>query len=142
MSDLAQTEPLLETRWLNKSFRGLRALRDNNLSILHGEIAGVIEPNGSGKSTLFNVITGFTPPTSGEVYFKGQRITGNSPAGVVERGIARTFQGARLFGSEGRAALPHLSCKRRSFGYNLRAIVGKKRLQVCEDNSAENCKSR
>lgn len=90
--------PLLETRGLSKSFRGLVALRDHALTVRGGEIVGVIGPNGSGKSTMFNLVTGFLRPTSGEVRLRGEAITRAAPARVSRLGIARTFQGTRLFG--------------------------------------------
>lgn len=89
--------PLLKSEALSKNFRGLQALKNHNLELYPGEILGIIGPNGSGKSTLFNVITGFSPPSSGSVVFDGTTITGWRPDRVVGRGIARTFQGSRLF---------------------------------------------
>jgi branched-chain amino acid transport system ATP-binding protein len=44
-----------------------------------GMIMGLIGPNGAGKTTLFNCITGYYPPTSGEVIFKGRRMNGLQP---------------------------------------------------------------
>ena len=89
--------PLLKSEALCKNFKGLQALRNHNVQLHPGEILGIIGPNGSGKSTLFNVITGFSPPSSGSVVFDGTTITGWRPDRVVGRGIARTFQGSRLF---------------------------------------------
>jgi branched-chain amino acid transport system ATP-binding protein len=100
VSDIASASnapPLLKTEALSKNFKGLQALKKHNLEVRSGEILGVIGPNGSGKSTLFNVITGFSPPSSGSVVFDGTAITGWRPDRVVGRGIARTFQGSRLF---------------------------------------------
>lgn len=91
--------PLLRTEGLTKRYRGLVALKDHAIAIRSGEILGVIGPNGSGKSTFFNCITGFSKPSAGCVEFKGQSIVGLPAARIVERGIARTFQGSRLFGS-------------------------------------------
>ncbi len=89
--------PLLETSNLGKRFRGLVALHEHAIRVQDGEIVGVIGPNGSGKSTLFNLITGFLRPTGGKVRFRGQDIVGLSPARANRLGIARTFQGTRLF---------------------------------------------
>lgn len=90
---------LLETSGLTKAFRGLVALRDNTITVHKGEILGVIGPNGSGKSTFFNLITGFSKPNAGEIKYRGQSIVGFSTSRIVELGIARTFQGSRLFSS-------------------------------------------
>jgi branched-chain amino acid transport system ATP-binding protein len=90
--------PLLATRGLTKSFRSLVALKDQELTVQPGEIVGVIGPNGSGKSTFFNLVSGFLRADSGEVVFNGQPILGRSAAEIVRLGLARTFQGTRLFG--------------------------------------------
>jgi branched-chain amino acid transport system ATP-binding protein len=89
--------PLLATRGLGKSFRGLRALRDHRIDVRPGEIVGVIGPNGSGKSTFFNLVTGFIRPSAGTVAFDGRPIQTLKPPAIARLGIARTFQGTRLF---------------------------------------------
>jgi branched-chain amino acid transport system ATP-binding protein len=78
-------------------FGGLRALSDVNIEINEGEIFGLIGPNGAGKTTLFNCITGVYSPTSGQVGFGNEAITGKRPDQIVEMGICRTFQQIRLF---------------------------------------------
>ncbi|MFB3887750.1 MAG: ABC transporter ATP-binding protein [Thermodesulfobacteriota bacterium] len=88
---------LLEVEKLTKSFGGLMAIRNLDLSLEEGEILGLIGPNGSGKSTLFNLITGFLKPDQGLLQFKGQLINGLKPHKVCEVGIARTFQLVRPF---------------------------------------------
>ena len=90
---------LLKTTGLTKSFRGLVALRDQAITLRAREIVGVIGPNGSGKSTFFNLITGFSQPNSGQIEFKGRSIVGMRTSRIVALGIARTFQGSRLFGT-------------------------------------------
>lgn len=83
---------ILETRELSKNFGKLAALVDASFQVEEGEIFGIAGPNGAGKSTLFNVIAGVYPPSSGQVFFEGQDITGLSPHQICHRGIARTFQ--------------------------------------------------
>ena len=93
-----QTEDIiLLTEGLTKTFRGLRALVDQSIIVRAGEIVGVIGPNGSGKSTFFNQVTGFSVPDRGRIEFMGRSIVGHRPATIVRLGIARTFQGSRLF---------------------------------------------
>jgi branched-chain amino acid transport system ATP-binding protein len=92
-------EILLRTSGLTKSFRGLVALKQHRLELKVGEILGVIGPNGSGKSTFFNCVTGFSRPDSGTVEFEGRSIFGLPTEQIVRLGIARTFQGSRLFGT-------------------------------------------
>ena len=89
--------PLLECRGLTRSFGGLVAVDSVNMAIEAGEIRAVIGPNGAGKSTLFNIITGVLPPSDGETFFAGERITGFPVYRVVQKGIARTFQLTHLF---------------------------------------------
>ena len=88
---------LLEIRDLTKHFFHLAALTRVSLSVESGELLGVIGPNGSGKTTLFNCVTGVLAPTSGQVRFQGEDITGLSADLVHRRGIARTFQLIQLF---------------------------------------------
>ena len=90
--------PLLEAHGLSKSFRGLQALDDYELSLAPGSIHGVIGPNGAGKTTLFHLLSGFLRPTSGSIAFEGRDITGWAAYKVSRVGIGRTFQNIRLFG--------------------------------------------
>jgi branched-chain amino acid transport system ATP-binding protein len=92
-----EAAPLLATRDLTKSFRRLVALKDHRIEVRTGEIVGVIGPNGSGKSTFFNLVTGFLKPNAGVVSFAGRQIQSLAAPAIVRLGIARTFQGTRLF---------------------------------------------
>jgi branched-chain amino acid transport system ATP-binding protein len=87
----------LETLQLGRTFGGLKAVDDVSIAIQQGELVGLIGPNGAGKTTLFNLISGFTAPTSGEVRLKGERIDGLTPHDIAQRGIGRTFQNLRIF---------------------------------------------
>jgi branched-chain amino acid transport system ATP-binding protein len=89
--------PLLECRALSRRFGGLVAVDAVDLAIEPGEVRAVIGPNGAGKSTLFNVLTGVLPPSDGEIYFAGERITGLPVHRVIQKGVARTFQLTHLF---------------------------------------------
>jgi branched-chain amino acid transport system ATP-binding protein len=93
----AQSAPVLVTRQLTKTFRRLTALKNQSIQVMAGEIVGVIGPNGSGKSTFFNLVTGFLKPNGGTVTFEGREIQHLSAPQIVRLGIARTFQGTRLF---------------------------------------------
>ena len=89
--------PLLEVRALTKHFYRLSALSAVSLSVAPGELLGVIGPNGSGKTTLFNCVTGVLRPSSGQVFFEGEDLTGVTADAVYRRGIARTFQLIQVF---------------------------------------------
>ncbi|MCD6305379.1 MAG: hypothetical protein B1H11_07270 [Desulfobacteraceae bacterium 4484_190.1] len=89
----------LECRKISKVFGGIKALNNVSLSVAPHSIVGVIGPNGAGKTTLFNIISGSLLPSTGEVIFKGKRISGMGPARVCRLGIARTYQLVRPFNS-------------------------------------------
>ena len=88
---------LLEVSGLNKHFGGLHAVKNVSFSIEPGEIVGILGPNGAGKTTLYNLLTGFIPPDSGSVLFKGRSLNGLAPFRVAGLGISRTFQLCRPF---------------------------------------------
>ncbi|WP_066288041.1 ABC transporter ATP-binding protein [Bacillus sp. FJAT-29937] len=88
---------VLEIKNISKNFGGISALTDVTFSVNEGEIFGLIGPNGAGKTTMFNMITNLFPPTSGEITFSGDTITGIKPHLITEKGICRTFQNIRLF---------------------------------------------
>ena len=87
--------PILEIRKVFKLFGGLAANSDVSFSMEQGMIMGLIGPNGAGKTTLFNCITGYYPPTRGDVLFKGRRLNGLEPDQVCKLGMARTWQKVR-----------------------------------------------
>ncbi|MDT1061683.1 ABC transporter ATP-binding protein [Paracoccus sp. CPCC 101403] len=91
--------PILEVRGVTKKFGGLTANNAISFTVAAGEILSVIGPNGAGKSTLFKQIAGFQRPTSGEVIFQGQRISGLPPHKVARMGVVRTFQETTIFRS-------------------------------------------
>ncbi|HKQ57720.1 MAG TPA: ABC transporter ATP-binding protein [Candidatus Eisenbacteria bacterium] len=91
--------PVLELKTVTMQFGGLKAVCDLDLAIGEGELVGLIGPNGAGKTTVFNVVTGVYAPTQGDVLFKGRSIRGLRPHAIAHRGITRTFQNIRLFGS-------------------------------------------
>ena len=88
---------ILEIKDISKHFGGLAALSGVSFTLEPGEILGLIGPNGAGKTTLFNVVTGFLPPTYGNITFQGEDITGLRPDQVARKGLVRTFQGTNLF---------------------------------------------
>ncbi|MBA7610540.1 Lipopolysaccharide export system ATP-binding protein LptB [subsurface metagenome] len=88
---------ILEVKKLSKYFGGLAAVNEVDLSVSESEILGLIGPNGAGKTTLFNAISGYFPPTSGQVIFDGKDITGLKAHEVARLGISRTFQASTLF---------------------------------------------
>jgi branched-chain amino acid transport system ATP-binding protein len=88
---------LLEVKDVSIQFGGLKVIEDMSLNIQAGELVGLIGPNGAGKTTAFNLISGIYQPTSGEIFFDGEKVTGLKAYEVARRGIIRTFQNIRLF---------------------------------------------
>jgi branched-chain amino acid transport system ATP-binding protein len=88
---------LLEITALSKEFDGLRALDGLSFTAKEEEILGIIGPNGAGKTTLFNLISGITPPSDGEINFQGKSILRLKPHQISHLGIGRTFQIVRPF---------------------------------------------
>jgi branched-chain amino acid transport system ATP-binding protein len=89
----------LKTKKCTIRFGGLVAVNELDMKVREGEIYGLIGPNGAGKTTIFNLLTGVYTPTSGELYFNGERIDGLKPYEISRRGVSRTFQNIRLFPS-------------------------------------------
>jgi ABC-type sugar transport system ATPase subunit len=73
---------------------GATVLDDLSLTILHGETLSVIGPSGCGKSTLLRVIAGLIQPESGDLYFDGQPVNGQSPG---DRRVGMVFQNYALY---------------------------------------------
>ena len=88
---------ILQVDNLSKYFGGLAAVLNCSLKIQKGSITGVIGPNGSGKTTLFNLIAGNLKPSSGNVLFCGENITGIPSYELFSKGLLRTFQIAHEF---------------------------------------------
>jgi branched-chain amino acid transport system ATP-binding protein len=86
---------ILEIKHVSKFFGGLAANSDVSFEMVPGMIMGLIGPNGAGKTTLFNCITGYYPPSRGEILFDGHRMNGLNPDAVCKLGMARTWQKVR-----------------------------------------------
>ncbi len=91
-------DTILEVEDLTKAFGGLRAVDGMSFRVRRGLITALIGPNGSGKTTTFNMISGHLKPTSGKIFFEGERIDGKPPYYIARLGLARTFQNLEIFG--------------------------------------------
>jgi branched-chain amino acid transport system permease protein len=88
---------ILEARELTKRYGGLTAVDKVSFEVVEGEIRALIGPNGAGKTTLFNMLAGTIPPSSGEMFFRGERITNASSTAICQRGLVKSFQINQLF---------------------------------------------
>ena len=88
---------MLEVKGLFKSFGGVAAISDVNIDFPTGSLTAIIGPNGAGKSTFFNLISGGLTPDAGSVTFNGTNLVGRSRAQIIDAGIGRAFQVARIF---------------------------------------------
>jgi branched-chain amino acid transport system ATP-binding protein len=88
----------LEVSGLKKSFGGLKALNDVNLSVQFGTVHAIIGPNGAGKSTLLNAFVGRLIPDEGSVVFDGISLIGKQPHEINQAGVVRVFQTPEIFG--------------------------------------------
>ncbi len=93
------SEAILEVNEVTKTFGGLVAVNQVTMHVERRRIFAVIGPNGAGKTTFFNLVTGIYKPDTGSIVFDGEEITGRDPAVIAAKGMARTFQNIRLFGS-------------------------------------------
>lgn len=88
---------ILDVKGLTKRFGGLTAVNNVSFGVKEREILSVIGPNGAGKSTLFKLISSFLKPSSGEVLFRGERISNLAPHVSARKGVVRTFQETTIF---------------------------------------------
>ncbi|SDK59675.1 ABC transporter ATP-binding protein [Natronorubrum texcoconense] len=90
--DEAQTTDILRLEDVTKQFGNVTAVDNLSFSVSEREILGFIGPNGAGKSTTFDCVSGTMAPTDGEIYYRGENVTGVPQHALVEKGIARTYQ--------------------------------------------------
>ena len=89
----------IEVTDVSVSYGGVRAVDEASFSVPDGAIVGFIGPNGAGKTTVFDAICGFVSAEGGRVVIGGTDMTNMSPTERARRGLGRSFQDARLFGS-------------------------------------------
>jgi simple sugar transport system ATP-binding protein len=93
-NDSRQTEsgresrkPLISMKNVSLAYGNFRALTDVSVDFYQGELVGLVGDNGAGKTTLIRIISGIITPTSGEVYFDGQKITKFHPKQAIDLGL-------------------------------------------------------
>jgi ABC-type branched-subunit amino acid transport system ATPase component/ABC-type branched-subunit amino acid transport system permease subunit len=91
-------DSLLCVEGLVKRYGGVQAVDGVSLAVQASSITGLIGPNGAGKSTVLTLISGFTRPDAGKVWFDGHDVTSSPPYRRARRGLVRTFQLPHEFG--------------------------------------------
>jgi ABC-type branched-subunit amino acid transport system ATPase component len=90
---------LLKVEGVTGGYGDMEVLHEVSLELHSEEVVAVIGPNGAGKSTLMKMIFGLLKPTTGDVFFAGEKITGLSPDRIVRRGMAYVPQVENVFPS-------------------------------------------
>ncbi len=93
------THPLIEMKNINLYFGTFQALHDVCVNFDQGELVGLVGDNGAGKTTLIRILCGMYEPTSGEVYFGGNKITRFHPKLAIDLGIETIQQTVGLCGN-------------------------------------------
>lgn len=92
-----ETAPVLQLQGVTRRFGGISAVSHVSIDVGAGEVVGLIGQNGAGKTTLFDLICGYQPVDDGRILLGGADVTRWSPHRRARSGLARTFQGGRLF---------------------------------------------
>ena len=89
--------PILELLNVESAYGPIRAIRGVSLRVKRGEIATVLGSNGAGKTTILKTISGIIDPRKGSIEFKGQHITAQDPALIVQKGLMHVPEGREVF---------------------------------------------
>lgn len=112
----SSSEILLQINGLSKSFPGVQALRDVDLTLRHGEIHALMGQNGAGKSTLIKVLTGLYKKDTGEMLLDGKPFEIGSPEEAPKHGISTVYQEVNLIPNLSVAENIYLGRQPRRFG--------------------------
>ena len=88
---------ILNVSNLKVSFGEVSAVKNFSLQIYEGQIVSITGSNGAGKSSTLNALAGIHKPSSGEIVFRGEDITGFPAHKIVKRGLAQVPEGRHLF---------------------------------------------
>jgi simple sugar transport system ATP-binding protein len=86
------TTPIIECRGLQKWYSGVHALKNVNLSILPGEVVGLVGDNGAGKSTLIKILSGVHRQDAGEILIEGRPADIRTPKDAMRYGLETIYQ--------------------------------------------------
>ena len=94
---MSSPEPILELRDVHVYYGAIHAVKGISLEVREDEIVTLIGANGAGKSTTLRAVNGLNHPKQGTIHFRGDEITGATPHSIVQRGVAQSPEGRRLF---------------------------------------------
>ena len=90
-------QALLKLQNVESAYGVIKAIRGVSLQVRRGEIATVLGANGAGKTTILKTISGIIDPRKGSIEFKGQDITAQDPAFIVQQGLSHVPEGREVF---------------------------------------------
>lgn len=96
---MSKNTPLLQLNNITKSFGSIKALQDVSLEVNEGEVLALVGDNGAGKSTLIKNIVGYHQPDSGDIYWKGEKVSFQNPDEALDQGISVVYQDMELIPS-------------------------------------------
>ena len=85
-------ETILEFKGVSKDFPGVRALDKVDFDLKKGEVHVLVGENGAGKSTLIKILAGVFPPSEGEIYYRGEKVTVRNPKEGINMGVSVIYQ--------------------------------------------------
>ena len=88
---------LLDVKKIQVHYDKVEAVKGISLLVKKGDIVTLLGSNGAGKTTVLKTISGLKHPTTGEIWFSGQRIDRNKPSRIVKLGIGHVPEGRRIF---------------------------------------------
>ena len=94
---MSDREPIIQMVDISKSFGGVHALKNVQLTVYPGEVHAILGENGAGKSTLIKTMTGVHQPDTGEIRLNGEVVNFANPREAQQQGIAAIYQEPSLF---------------------------------------------
>ena len=88
---------LLNVSSLKVNYGGVYAVKKISIKVYEGQIVSITGANGAGKSSTLNALTGIYAPSSGEIVFRGENITGFHAHRIVKRRLVQVPEGRHLF---------------------------------------------
>ena len=92
----ANALPVVEMRDIHKAFGGIHAVEGVSVSVMAGEVVGIVGHNGAGKSTLIKILSGAYPMDRGEIFVNGSRVAITNPRDAKRHGIETIYQDLAL----------------------------------------------